>query len=91
MYTFLVDVTNSTLTQINRINTWLTCYLPNNPTWGCPSANGSNNIRQVQGEDLKFWVQLKRDGSLTPPFSAEQHTFKDKKYQIHYEVEGPCA
>ena len=78
---FLVDVSSSKITKIDRINTWLTCRTD------CPSANGSNNISPI--EDLKFWVHLRRDGSLDPPFSVQ--SVKDNDLKIHYEVEGPCA
>ena len=79
----VVDVSSSTITKVDRINTWLTC------TEGCPSANGSNNIRRTPGEDLKFWVYLRRDGTLNPPFTVQ--TVLNGGFEIHYEVEGPCA
>ena len=81
-----VDVSSLTprITKIDRINTWLTCTVGN-----YPSANGSNNIKREPGEDLKFWVYIKRDGSLDPPFTVQ--SMRDGNYEIHYEVEGPCA
>ena len=82
---FLVDVSRLTpkITKIDRINSWFTC--PER----CPSANGSNNIRQIPSKPMTFWVYLRRDGSFDPPFSAQNA--KDNDFSIHYEVEGPCA
>ena len=71
------------VTAINRINTWLTCEN------GCPSANGSNNIRRLPEENMKFAVLLRRDTGLSPPFTVDQA--KNADLRIHYEVEGPCA
>ena len=84
---FLVDVSLSDLkiTKIDRINTWLTCV-----RHGCPAANGSNNVIRDPDEDLKFWIYLRRDGTLKPPFTA-QRVKEDDGIEIHYEVEGPCA
>ena len=82
---FLVDVSTLTpkITKIDRINSWFTCQ------GGCPSANGSNNIMQIPNQPMIFWVHLRRDSSLNPPFSAQQ--VKDDDFKIHYEVQGPCA
>ena len=44
---------------------------------------------RIPSEDLKFWVELRRDGTLDPPFSVQG--VKDNDLKIHYEVEGPCA
>ena len=84
---FLVDVSTTNITKIDRINTWLTCT--NAEGYGCPSANGSNNILRKPGEDLKFWIFIRRDGSLDPPFTVQ--FIKDWNFEIHYEVEGPCS
>ena len=73
------------ITKIDRINTWLTCPMP-----GCPAANGSNNVIRDPDEDLKFWVYLRRDGTLNPPFNV-QRVKEEYGIEIHYEVEGPCA
>ena len=85
-YIFLVDVSFSALkiTKIDRINTWLTCHRA-----GCPAANGSNNVIRSPSEDLKFWIYLRRDGTLNPPYNVQRMIDSGKK--IHYEVEGPCA
>ena len=83
---FLVDLT-SKLTKINQINTWLTCFFSNSPNMGCPSALGSNNLRKVPAEDLKFYVQIRRSGSV----SSQLETAQKDNLKIHYVVEGPCA
>ena len=72
------------ITKIDRINTWLTCHRA-----GCPAANGSNNVIRSPGEDLKFWIYLRRDGTLNPPFTVQ--FVLNGGLEIHYEVEGPCA
>ena len=83
---FLVDISDSAIkiTQIDRINTWLTCHRA-----GCPAANGSNNVIPDPNGSLKFWVYLRRDASLDPPFTVQNAL--DADFKIHYEVEGPCA
>ena len=88
---FLVDVSKARsgsrtrkITQIDRINTWLTCHRA-----GCPAANGSNNVIPDPAGNLKFWVYLRRDASLDPPFSVQNAL--DADFKIHYEVEGSCA
>ena len=81
---FLVDVSSLApqITEIDRINTWLTCT-------GCPAANGSNNIKQSSSQPMIFWVHVRRDASLDPPYSVGNVQSMD--FKIHYEVEGPCA
>ena len=83
---FLVDISDSAIkiTQIDRINTWLTCHRA-----GCPAANGSNNVIPDPNGNLKFWVYLRRDASLDPPFTVQNAL--DADFKIHNEVEGPCA
>ena len=85
----LVDVSNlaTKITKIDRINTSLTCT--RNGGTGCPSANGSNNIKRKPDEDFKFWVYLRKDGTQEPPFSVKD--VQNFNFVIHYEVEGPCA
>ena len=84
---FLVDLTTK-LTKINQINTWMTCVFPDRPDTGCPSATGSNNVRRVPAEDLKFYVQTRRTGVS----ASEQLQFaQENNFKIHYVVEGPCA
>ena len=78
---FPVDVSATNVTRIDRINTWMTC------TNGCPSADGSNNIKLEPGQDLKFWVYIRRDHVSSFPVQFA----KDNNFVIHYEVEGPCA
>ena len=79
---FLVDVSNSRLAEIEHINTWLTCHS------GCPNAIGSNTIRRVAEEPLKFQVEIHRDRPL-PDWTIE--AIIGDEFKIHYEVEGPCA
>ena len=79
---FIINVSNTRLSKIDRINTWLTCL------YGCPNANGSNNIKRVPTEDFKFWVILHRDQALTD-WTLQQ--IQGAQFKIHYEVEGPCA
>ena len=90
---FLVEIPNTRLTNINRINTWLTCD-GENAEWGCPSVIGTDNIRIKSGENLKFAVQIQRGGYL-PGFDRYARISEDEarkiQYQLHYEVEGPCA
>lgn len=81
-----VDLTGQ-LTKINQINTWLTCFFPNSPNTGCPSASGSNNLRRVPAEDLKFYVPIRRTGSV----SSQLEFAQENNFKIHYVVEGPCA
>ena len=80
---FSVDLSDSNITKINSIHTWLSCG-----RLGCPAANGSNNISKEREDDMKFWVYLQRDGTLDPPFSPEGPL--SSKFKIHYDVEGPC-
>ena len=93
---FLVEISSSRLASINRINTWLTCHSGDKHQWGCPSVIGSNNIREIPNEDLKFAVQIRRGGYL-PKYNEESfpyitvQTAHEKNFRIHYEVEGPCA
>ena len=78
----LVTMSNTQLKKIDRINTWLTCTV-----FGCPSANGSNNI--LYKGDLEFTVQLRRDAALTDQKFTPKDV-KDAGFVIHYEVQGPC-
>ena len=55
----------------------------------CPSANGSNNVSRQTGEELKFWVDVRRDAALEPPYTVKW--VKDNNFELHYKVEGACA
>ena len=89
---FLVEIPNTSLVNINRINTWLTCSGNTDVWWGCPSVIGGSNVWRIG--NLKFGVQIQRGGYL-PGFDryGQISIFEaqENDYQIHYVVEGTCA
>ena len=76
----LVFLTDSKLSKIDRINTWLTCE------WGCPAFEGSNNIQMHSpANDLDFRVYVHLPGR-----SINEEIIKEGDLRIHYEIQGPC-
>ena len=74
----LVDLSNSNIAKINRINTWITAK------WGVPKLQGSNNITRWPGKDLEFSIYLWSQHDISTEIA------QDGDVILHYEVEGTC-